>query len=269
MRYSPTCITFCTANYLSICYIRHSHRGNSTLTDGKYYAIQWRHNEHDGVSNHQPQDLFLNRLFRRRSKKHQSSALLAFVRGIDWWPVRSPHKGPVTRKIFPFHDVIMIRQHYVGRYAQRVAHAVPVTQMEGGGGCLPGGHIAQLVAETQLLIFLFAISLLYCSALKSWNLNGLTVWGLFTTSEPRAKRPLSRHALSLLCINPNIYLHFIPSRHREMTPLVKVVVVVIVVVVVVVEFLSHGGHWPIHLHSQCYCSWCFKYTEQQPWYLHG
>ena len=29
-------------------------------------------------------------------RKHQSSALLAFVRGIHRWPVNSPHKGPVT-----------------------------------------------------------------------------------------------------------------------------------------------------------------------------
>ena len=39
--------------------------------------------------------------------KHQSSALLAFVRGIHRRPVNSPHKGPVTRKMFPFDDVIM------------------------------------------------------------------------------------------------------------------------------------------------------------------
>ena len=39
-------------------------------------------------------------------RKHQSSASLAFVRGIHRWPVDSPHKGPVTRKMFPFDDVI-------------------------------------------------------------------------------------------------------------------------------------------------------------------
>ena len=32
-------------------------------------SLQWRHSEHDGVSNHQPHDCLLNRLFRRRSKK--------------------------------------------------------------------------------------------------------------------------------------------------------------------------------------------------------
>ena len=40
-------------------------------------------------------------------RKHQSSASLAFVREIHRWPVNSPHKGPVTRKMFPFDDVIM------------------------------------------------------------------------------------------------------------------------------------------------------------------
>ena len=40
-------------------------------------------------------------------RKHQSSASLAFVRGINRWPVDSPHKGPVTWKMFPFDDVIM------------------------------------------------------------------------------------------------------------------------------------------------------------------
>ena len=40
-------------------------------------------------------------------RRHQSSASLAFVRGIHRWPVNSPHKRPVMRKMFPFDDVIM------------------------------------------------------------------------------------------------------------------------------------------------------------------
>ena len=42
-------------------------------------------------------------------RKHQSSASLAFVRGIHRGPVKSPHKWPVTRKMLPFHDVIMFQ----------------------------------------------------------------------------------------------------------------------------------------------------------------
>ena len=40
-------------------------------------------------------------------RKHRSSSSLAFGRGIHWWPVDSPHKGPATRKMFPSDDVIM------------------------------------------------------------------------------------------------------------------------------------------------------------------
>ena len=39
-------------------------------------------------------------------RKHRSSASLAFVRRIHRWPVNSPHKWPVTRKMFPFDDAI-------------------------------------------------------------------------------------------------------------------------------------------------------------------
>ena len=41
-------------------------------------------------------------------RKHQSSASLAFVRWIHRGPVNSTHKWPVTRKMFPFDDVIMV-----------------------------------------------------------------------------------------------------------------------------------------------------------------
>ena len=41
-------------------------------------------------------------------RKHQSSASLAFVGGIHRGAVNSPHKWPVTRKMFPFDDVIII-----------------------------------------------------------------------------------------------------------------------------------------------------------------
>ena len=61
-----------------------------------HISLQWRHNGRDSVSNHQPHDCLLKRVFRCRSKKHQS-------RG----PVNSPHKWPVTRKLFQFDDVIM------------------------------------------------------------------------------------------------------------------------------------------------------------------
>ena len=52
--------------------------------------------------------------------KHQSSASLAFVRGIQRWPVNSPHKLPVTRKMFPFDGVIMISGSVWARNGEHV-----------------------------------------------------------------------------------------------------------------------------------------------------
>ena len=40
-------------------------------------------------------------------RKHQSPASLTFVRGIHWWLVYFPNKGPVTQKVYPLHDVII------------------------------------------------------------------------------------------------------------------------------------------------------------------
>ena len=41
-------------------------------------------------------------------RKHPRSASQAFVGGIQRWPVNSPHKRPVKRKMFPFDDVILL-----------------------------------------------------------------------------------------------------------------------------------------------------------------
>ena len=70
-------------------------------------ALHWRHNDHDGISNHQPHGCLFNRLFRRRSKKASKLRVSGLCVGNSPGPVNSPHKGPVTRKMFPFDDVIM------------------------------------------------------------------------------------------------------------------------------------------------------------------
>ena len=49
-------------------------------------------------------------------RKHQSSASLAFVRGIHRLTVNSQHKGPVTRKIFPFDDLIMSKKLHISHW---------------------------------------------------------------------------------------------------------------------------------------------------------
>ena len=87
----------------------HWHCGNGKIAPVpvKYIEgpLQWRHNEHDGVSYHQPHDCLLNCLFRRRSKKTSKLCITGLCEGNS--PVNSPHKRPVMRKMFPFDDVIM------------------------------------------------------------------------------------------------------------------------------------------------------------------
>ena len=82
-------------------------------------SLQWRHNGRDGVSNHQPRHCLLNRLFRLRSKKTSSSLALVWV--INGWPVNSPHKWPVTRKMFPFDDVIKYISKHSSKWAGSIA----------------------------------------------------------------------------------------------------------------------------------------------------
>ena len=48
--------------------------------------------------------------WRTGQRKQWSSASLAFVRGIHRWPANSPHEGPVTRRMFPFDDIITDQQ---------------------------------------------------------------------------------------------------------------------------------------------------------------
>ena len=77
-------------------------------------SLRWRHNDYAGVSNHQPHGCLLNRLFGRRSKKTSKLRVTGLCAANSPGPVNSPHKGPVTRKMFPFDDVIMWCSKYPG-----------------------------------------------------------------------------------------------------------------------------------------------------------
>ena len=68
-------------------------------------------------------------------RKHQSSASLAFVRGIHRGSVNSPHKWPVTRKMFPFDDVIMVaasqnKNNGLTRHTQLINARVIICNMD-------------------------------------------------------------------------------------------------------------------------------------------
>ena len=78
-----------------------------TLFIAVHFSLRWRQNGRDSVSNHQPGHCLLSLLFGRRSKKTSKLRVTGLCVGNSPGPVNSPHKGPVTRKMFPFDDVIM------------------------------------------------------------------------------------------------------------------------------------------------------------------
>ena len=70
--------------------------------------LQWCHNERDSVSNNRRLDCLFNRLFRCRLKKSPKLHVTGLCKGNPpVTAVNSPHKGPVTRKMFPFDNFIM------------------------------------------------------------------------------------------------------------------------------------------------------------------
>ena len=69
------------------------------------------HKEYDVVPNQRRLDCLLNRLFRHRSKKISKLRVTGLCDGNSPVTAELPAKGPVTRKMFPFHDVFMNQWH--------------------------------------------------------------------------------------------------------------------------------------------------------------
>ena len=121
-------------------------------------SLQWLHNERVGVSNHQPHDCFTQPFIQGADqRKHQSPAWLGFLRGIHRRPVNSPHKEPVTRKMFPFDDVIM-------RLPGRLAAVLLTIDQFHKSQNAPVPYPTMLYSETEMCIFLFWVD--HCGV---WN----------------------------------------------------------------------------------------------------
>ena len=65
------------------------------------HILQWRHNERDGISNHQPHDCLLNRLLRRKSKKTSHLRVTGLCEGNSPVTGEFPTQKSVTRIMFP------------------------------------------------------------------------------------------------------------------------------------------------------------------------
>ena len=90
-------------------------------------------------------------------RKHQSSASLTFVRGIHRGPVNSPHKGPVTRKMFPCDDVIRI-----GSFHWNLV------------GCIPSGYVLRYPRSTLDVVALLVSAVCFYDNHPGTNSNNYT-----------------------------------------------------------------------------------------------
>ena len=129
-------------------------------------------------------------------RKHQSSASLAFVQGIHRGPVNSPHKWPVTRKMFPFDDVIMWRACIV-----HPADSLVIPSM---GVCNSLGLLQGAVWNHAKLSIPHRLGNLFNSLT-----SGVTKWS------PRTCFYALSFMLNLSLGNENIFAFSIISQHRD------------------------------------------------------
>ena len=96
-----------------ICFERFDRR------EVRFTPLQWRHNERDGVSNHQPHDCLLNHSFRCRSNKTSESKL----RVTGFWEGNSPVTGefPAQRASNAVNVSIGWRHHVIGAPSQLIS----------------------------------------------------------------------------------------------------------------------------------------------------
>ena len=74
---------------------------------GLVCPLPWRHDGRNGVSNHRFLDCLLKRLFRRSLKKTSKLYVTGLCEGNPPVTGGFPSQRPVTRKMFPFDDVIL------------------------------------------------------------------------------------------------------------------------------------------------------------------
>ena len=82
-----------------------------------YISLRWRHNENDGVPNHQRLDIYSTVCSNADQRKHQNSASLAFVREIHRWPKGQRASNAENVSIWWRHHVVLCCITLPGMYA--------------------------------------------------------------------------------------------------------------------------------------------------------
>ena len=130
----------------------------------EHITLQWRHNEHDGVSTHQPRDCLLNCLFRRRSKKTPKLRATTFCEG------NLPVNGefPPQRVSNAKNVSIWWRHHYTS--LREIPNLCPQNKVQ----YIP----RNMHTDFALLCFVVVIHWLifpYPSGLLRWHCGNLTI----------------------------------------------------------------------------------------------
>ena len=107
--------------------------------------------------------------------KHQCSASLAFVQGIHRGPVNSPHKWPVTRKMFPFDDVIM----YAMYFSSHIPHAWTVSKNF--------NRYVIIITDIPYAIYIYMV--------RSWHGNAFYITGPIRWKSTSDRRPCRKSVL--------------------------------------------------------------------------
>ena len=116
-------------------------------------TVWWCHKGRDGISNHQPHDGFLNRLFGRRSMLTSKLRVTGLCAGNSPEIGDSPHKWPVTRKMFPFDDVVMTFPQWRIKYSHSSA-------IRAKNGCLAWGRsLTEVLSRKSLHSVKFCVIL--------------------------------------------------------------------------------------------------------------
>ena len=124
-------------------------------------SLQWRHNEHGSVSNHQPHDCLLNLFFRRISKK--TSKLR--VTGLFAW--NSPGTGEFLAQMASNAENVSIWWRHHVNYKWTQWSVVPITQgQKNQWYCVCQGWCYILLKYSDTFLYLVA----YCCTYSTWNL---------------------------------------------------------------------------------------------------
>ena len=92
-----------------MCIYKNCIHNHDRTTHNTAFSLRWRHNGCNSIASQMTSLTIVYSIVYSDAdqRKRESSASLTIVWGIHREPINSQHKWPVTRKMFPFDDVIM------------------------------------------------------------------------------------------------------------------------------------------------------------------